>query len=162
MAGMLQELPIDVLAGSRIRMAGRFIERSLFRHLQGRVFATLTDVMLELGFYDTQCGAKFFRASLLRPELSRLVEERWLLDLEVLALMKDRGARCLELPIDWVDQADSRVRFLTDAVRMFLGLRQVQKHREVWRADLPSTPHLPVQEGAADASPKPVSMRAVG
>lgn len=133
MARLLEDSTgFDVLAGSRIRMAGREIHRSLFRHLQGRVFATLTELMLGLGFYDTQCGAKFFRASMLRPELERLAEERWLLDLEVLALMQNRGARFVELPIDWRDQADSRVRFLTDAVKMFLGLRQIQRRRTSW------------------------------
>lgn len=133
MARMLEASEgFDVLAGSRIRMAGRDIQRSLFRHLQGRVFATLTEVMLGLGFYDTQCGAKFFRASVLRPELERLAEERWLLDLEVLALMQNRGARFMELPIDWTDQADSRVRFLSDAAKMFLGLRQIQRRRASW------------------------------
>ncbi|MFL5272803.1 MAG: glycosyltransferase, partial [Anaeromyxobacteraceae bacterium] len=66
LAGRLAgEPPFDVLCGARILMAGRTIKRSLFRHLQGRVFATLTEQAFRLGFYDTQCGVKFARAALL-------------------------------------------------------------------------------------------------
>jgi glycosyltransferase involved in cell wall biosynthesis len=122
---------LDVLVGSRILMAGRRVERRLFRHLQGRVFATLTDVRFRLGFYDTQCGVKLFRASLLRPLLDRLQENRWLLDVELLALMRDQGARALEVPIDWADAGDSKVRFGVDAAKMFWGLRQM--HRRLYR-----------------------------
>ncbi len=119
---------LDVVVGSRIRMAGRHVERSLFRHLQGRIFATLTDLRFQLGYYDTQCGAKLFRASMLRPLLDRLREDRWLLDVELLALMHQQGARALEVPIDWADTGDSKVRFGVDAARMFWGLRKMH-HR---------------------------------
>lgn len=118
---------VDVVVGSRVRMAGRHVERGLFRHLQGRVFATLTDLQFHLGYYDTQCGAKLFRASLLRPLLGRLREERWLLDVEVLVLMREQGARPLEVPIDWADAGDSKVRFGVDAARMFWGLRKMHR-----------------------------------
>lgn len=117
----------DVLAGSRVRMAGRRVERLLFRHLQGRLFATLAELQLGLGFYDTQCGFKLFRASLLRPCLPELCEETWLLDLEVLALLRADGARCLEVPIDWAEPGGSKVRLGRDAVRMYVGLSRIQR-----------------------------------
>lgn len=117
----------DVVVGSRVVMAGRHVERSFFRHVQGRVFATLTDLQFHLGYYDTQCGAKLFRASLLRPLLERLCEDRWLLDVELLVLMREQGARPLEVPIDWADAGDSKVRFGVDAVRMFWGLKKMHR-----------------------------------
>jgi glycosyltransferase involved in cell wall biosynthesis len=122
---------VDVVMGSRIRMAGRHVERSLFRHLQGRVFATLTDLHFHLGYYDTQCGAKLFRASLLRPLLERLREDQWLLDVELLVLLREQGARPLEVPIDWADAGDSKVRWGVDAIRMYWGLRKM--HRRLMR-----------------------------
>jgi dolichyl-phosphate beta-glucosyltransferase len=113
---------VDVVAGSRILMAGRHIKRSLFRHLQGRVFATITDLNFQLRFYDTQCGVKFFRARLLKPLLGLLQEKRWLLDVEMLALLKKKGARAIEVPIDWVDVEGSKVVPGIDAVKMFWGI----------------------------------------
>ena len=94
---------VDVIAGSRILMAGRRVVRNLHRHLPGRVFATLTDSHFGLHFYDTQCGVKLIRASRLRPLLDGLREERWLLDIELLVLLKRQGARALEVPIEWKD-----------------------------------------------------------
>ncbi|RKH21365.1 glycosyltransferase [Corallococcus sp. CA047B] len=118
---------VDVLAGSRILMAGRQVSRNLFRHLQGRLFATFTDLQFQLRFYDTQCGVKFFRASLLKPLLPVLKEERWLLDVELLALMKRRQARALEVPIDWADVEGSKIVPGMDALRMLWGLARLRQ-----------------------------------
>ncbi len=123
--------PLEVLAATRIRMAGRVIERSLARHLQGRVFATIVEQLYHLGFYDTQCGAKFFRADALRPILPSLSEDRWLLDVEVLAILAHRGARMVEEPIDWADPGGSKVIPLLDPLRM--GLRLWSMRRRLTR-----------------------------
>lgn len=119
---------LDVLCGSRILMAGRRIHRSTYRHMQGRVFAALAEWTFGLKFYDTQCGVKFFRAALLRPELETLSERAWLLDLEVLALIHRLGGRLREEPIDWSDPGGSKVRFGTDALRMLVGLRRIRRN----------------------------------
>ncbi|MCP3140450.1 glycosyltransferase [Pyxidicoccus xibeiensis] len=121
---------VDVVAGSRILMAGRRVVRNLHRHLQGRVFATLTDSNFHLHFYDTQCGVKLIRASLLRPLLDVLQEERWLLDIELLVLLKRQGARALEVPIDWEDFGGSKVVPGLDGLRMFWGLVKLRKRLE--------------------------------
>jgi len=127
LARRLSSTPCDVVAGSRIRMAGRRIERSLGRHLQGRLFATLVDVILDLGFYDTQCGLKFFKAATLRPVLGYASETRWLLDVELLALLKHAGASAIEVPIDWRDPGGSKVVPGLDALRMMMGLRRIAR-----------------------------------
>ena len=127
LTGLLDE-GVDLLAGSRVLMAGRSIKRSLFRHLQGRVFATLTELAFRLGFYDTQCGVKFVRAALLRPHLEALQERRWMLDIELLALVQRLGGRQREEPIDWWDPGGSKVRPVVDALQMLLGLRRIKRH----------------------------------
>lgn len=119
---------VDVYAGTRILMAGRTIRRSLLRHLQGRVFATLTEQLFRLGFYDTQCGLKFFRAAHLRSLLGELQEDRWLLDIEVLALLQQRGSRCIEVPVDWADPGGSKIIPVVDPFRMGIGLLRL-RHR---------------------------------
>lgn len=119
--------PFDLLAGSRIKMASRHIERSLLRHLQGRVFATLVERAFELGFYDTQCGLKFVRAPLLRERLADMKEDQWLFDIELLAALQRQGARFVEEPIDWADPGGSKVRPGIDAARMFFGLARIRR-----------------------------------
>ena len=94
------------------------------------MFATLVEQAFGLGFYDTQCGLKFFRASLLRPQFGRLREDHWMLDVELPGRMKALGARFEEVPIDWIDAGESKVRFGVDAVRMFFAIQRIKRTLE--------------------------------
>jgi len=127
LVAMLNSVRFDLLAGARIRMAGHRVHRSLIRHLQGRVFATLAERWIPSGFYDTQCGFKLVSAARLRPLLRLLQEERWLLDVELIALIVQAGGRCIEEPIDWSDPGSSRVVPILDPFRMVVSLRRLRR-----------------------------------
>ncbi|MFN2427098.1 MAG: glycosyltransferase [Candidatus Binatia bacterium] len=103
--------------GSRVRRLGADIDRRALRHFAGRIFATLASAVLGLAVYDTQCGAKMFRAT---GDLARAFSEpfqsRWILDVEILArLRQDLGndvlaARLVELSLPrWRDVAGSKL-----------------------------------------------------
>jgi dolichyl-phosphate beta-glucosyltransferase len=117
-AALLPSATDDAICGSRVKMAGRSVERSLFRHIQGRAFATLVEGVFHFGFYDTQCGFKFFRAERLRPVLARLREDRWLLDIEVLDRLRSAGARFAEVPVDCHQQRPSSLVVGVDPLRI--------------------------------------------
>ena len=126
-ASTLPSATADALCGSRVNMAGRSVSRSLFRHLQGRTFATFIEWLFHLGLYDTQCGFKFFRGAALRPILPKLHEERWLLDVEVLANLKAAGRTLQEVPIDCHERGGSSLVFGLDPLKMgvrLIGLRR--------------------------------------
>lgn len=120
----LDERPsLEALFGSRVQLLGRTIERRASRHYLGRISATAISLTLGLAVYDTQCGAKLFRAS---PECKALFAEpfltRWLFDVEILARMIEaqRGtdrpgpaAAVHEIPLrEWRDVEGSKVKAL--------------------------------------------------
>jgi glycosyltransferase involved in cell wall biosynthesis len=126
LASMLPSAKADVVCGSRIKMAGRTVERSMFRHIQGRAFATAVDELFHLGLYDTQCGLKFFRAARVVPLLPALQEPRWLLDVELLAHLHKAGAAMIEVPVDCDQHGASSLIFGVDSVKMFVGLLRLR------------------------------------
>lgn len=106
----------EVIMGSRVRMLGRTIERSAFRHYVGRVYATLASITLRLGVYDTQCGAKLFRRTpALERALSTPFRSRWAFDVELLRRLQIEwgargGSRIVEVPLqEWRDVGKSKV-----------------------------------------------------
>ena len=110
----------DVVMGSRVAMAGTRIERKPARHYLGRVFSTAAALTLQARFYDTQCGAKFFRnTELLRAALEARFNSRWIFDVELLGRLLGGVGALDGLPIEafkevpllrWTDVPGSRLR----------------------------------------------------
>lgn len=80
----MQKDSLDYIIGSRIKMLNTKIERSWFRHLAGRMLATLIDSRYRLGVYDTQCGAKCFSANLITEICKEPFKTKWFFDVEIL------------------------------------------------------------------------------
>jgi dolichyl-phosphate beta-glucosyltransferase len=126
---------LEMVFGARVQLLGRVIERRAVRHYLGRVFATAASLMLGLRIYDTQCGAKLFRAS---PAMQALFQEpfatRWLVDIEILArLIQARRGTALpqaediiyEFPLpEWRDVAGSKVK-AWDFAKGLCGLARI-------------------------------------
>jgi dolichyl-phosphate beta-glucosyltransferase len=125
---------IDMVFGSRVKLLGRLIERKAYRHYYGRALATAISLMLNVGVYDTQCGAKIFRA---RPGLEEVFRtpflSHWLFDVEIVARYRDilRAERrqisdtIYEVPLrEWRDVGQSKVR-PRDAVLAYIDLARI-------------------------------------
>ena len=78
----------DVVMGLRLMRLGAKVRRKAMRHYLGRCFATVASFMLQLPVYDTQCGAKMFRASTVGALFDEPFVTRWLFDVELLARYK--------------------------------------------------------------------------
>lgn len=131
-----------LVTGARVLMLGRDINRRASRHYFGRVFATAASLVLKAPVYDTQCGAKLFRAHELVCRLFDLpFSSRWLFDVEILARLANVGGiytpsrlqqLVYELPLPrWSDVAGSKVQW-RDAVRAAFDLAVIfrrYKHR---------------------------------
>jgi glycosyltransferase involved in cell wall biosynthesis len=104
--------------GSRILKIDNNITRKFYRHLVGRVLATLISAQLRIHVYDTQCGCKVFDAELAEKLFQEQFISKWLFDVEIFhRLIRIHGTEkmkdiCMEIPLkNWIDTADSRVRF---------------------------------------------------
>jgi glycosyltransferase involved in cell wall biosynthesis len=117
---VLQERPaVEMIFGARVKLLGRQVERRAARHYLGRIFATTVSAVLKMPIYDTQCGAKLFRA---QPKTRQIFAEpflsRWVFDVEILARYKQLfqlenrhlADAIYEYPLEsWVDVAGSKV-----------------------------------------------------
>jgi dolichyl-phosphate beta-glucosyltransferase len=121
---------LDMVFGSRVKLLGRRVVRRASRHYLGRVFATVASVMLRMPIYDTQCGAKMFRAG---PETRALFADpfltRWIFDVELLARYIRRfrspalaSQRIYEFPLhSWEDIGGSKVK----GIDFFIAFRDI-------------------------------------
>ena len=121
----------DVAIGSREAPGARRYNEPLFRHAQGRVFSLLVKLFAMPGFEDTQCGFKCFRAEIADDLFRVQVLDGMSFDVEVLYIARKRGYRIVEVPIGWYYQSESRVRPLTDPLRMLLDILAIR--RNWWR-----------------------------
>jgi glycosyltransferase involved in cell wall biosynthesis len=119
---VLDEHPtLGMVIGSRLRLLGHRIDRRPLRHWLGRLFANVAGIMLGVGIYDTQCGAKLFRANETCAALfADPFRARWIFDVEMFARLvaasRQFGGLGLEhlvyeYPLDhWRDVAGSKLR----------------------------------------------------
>ncbi len=131
----------DIVIGSRqIAGANRYGEPQS-RHLLGRAFNKLVQMLAVRGFHDTQCGFKCFSAVAADALFPLQRTTGWGFDVELLFLAKKRGMRVLEIPIDWRHDSDSRLDPLPAGLNM---LRDVLAVR--WRSMLGSYSSPPAND----------------
>jgi dolichyl-phosphate beta-glucosyltransferase len=106
-----------IVAGSRVKMAGRKIERNLFRYYISRIFATYYSQLLGVHNYDTQCGLKLLTTPFASKLFEAPFESRWLFDLELflraqIALGEEAYSRqVFELPLNaWKEIGGSKLK----------------------------------------------------
>lgn len=115
-------LHLDLILSSRIKLLGKQIDRSIKRHISGRIFVTYLNYLFNVPVYDSQCGFKIFKLSLYNSIKSKIINKRWLWDTELLILSYLKGFNCAEVAIDWKDVQGSKINLISDAMKMALGL----------------------------------------
>jgi dolichyl-phosphate beta-glucosyltransferase len=91
---------VEAVLGARVALLGTDIERSAARHYLGRIFASVAAAILHARVYDTQCGAKLFRATpALTAALATPFISRWAFDVELLGRLLAGGPTVPALPL---------------------------------------------------------------
>jgi dolichyl-phosphate beta-glucosyltransferase len=120
-------LHLDLILSSRIKLLGKQIDRSIKRHISGRIFVTYLNFLFNVPVYDSQCGFKIFKLSLYNSIKSKIINKRWLWDTELLILSYLNGFKCAEVAIDWKDVQGSKINLISDAIKMAFGLWDFKK-----------------------------------
>jgi glycosyltransferase involved in cell wall biosynthesis len=98
----------DVAIGTRLAPGSRVV-RGPRREIISRGYNSLLHLILRGRFSDAQCGFKALRRDVAAQLLPSVQDEEWFFDTELLVVAERAGMRIHEVPVDWVDDPDSRV-----------------------------------------------------
>ena len=136
----------DVAIGTRLARGARVI-RGPRREVISRCYNLLLHATLGTRFSDAQCGFKAISADKARILLPLTRDSGWFFDTELLVLAQRAGLRIHEVPVDWVDDPDSRVRILATALADLHGIARVGVGLAAGRIQVPvlGRPGLPAE-----------------
>ena len=111
----------DVAIGSRLAR-GAHVVRGPKRELISRAYNLLLKLTLRGRFSDAQCGFKALRRDAAEQLLPLVEDNEWFFDTELLVTAERLGLRIGEVPVDWVDDPDSRVHIVSTAAGDLRGV----------------------------------------
>ncbi len=116
----------DVAIGTRLA-AGSRVARGPKREAISRTYNLILRTTLGSSFSDAQCGFKAVRREAALALLPLVEDEGWFFDTELLVLAEHNGLRIHEVPVDWVDDPDSRVDIVRTATDDLRGVGRMLK-----------------------------------
>lgn len=111
----------DLAIGSRLSRASR-TTRGPKREVISRAYNVLLRGALRARFSDAQCGFKAIRRDVAALLLPLIEDDEWFFDTELLVLAERAGLRIHEVPVDWIDDPDSRVDIVRTAAADLRGM----------------------------------------
>jgi putative flippase GtrA len=114
----------DLAIGTRLARGARVV-RGPKREVISRTYNRLLRTVLRARFSDAQCGFKAVRTDLLEDLLPEVRDDGWFFDTELLVVAQWRGLRIHEVPVDWIEDPDSRVQIVRTAVDDLRGVARL-------------------------------------
>ena len=115
----------ELAIGSRRLPASR-TSRGWRREILSRGYMLLVKTLFRPSFSDAQCGFKALTGEAAAALLPLVVDDGWFMDTELLVLAERLGYRIGEVPVQWVDDPDSRVRLFSTALADLRGLLRLR------------------------------------
>ncbi|HZC36214.1 MAG TPA: dolichyl-phosphate beta-glucosyltransferase [Chthoniobacterales bacterium] len=130
---------LQIIVGNRQHPDSEIIRhQSWMRERMGKTFNALVRWMAGIQIRDTQCGFKGFRHNACRAIFERQKTDGFSFDVEVLLLAKALDFRVREMPVHWSNSPDSKVRVISDSLKMLLDVAVV---RQLVRRTLEEQPY---------------------
>jgi len=116
----------DLAIGSRLAR-GATVVRGPKREFISRGYNLLLRRVFRARFSDAQCGFKAGRVEIVRALLPAVEDNEWFFDTELLLLAQRNGLRIHEVPVDWVEDTDSRVDIARTILDDLRGLARLSR-----------------------------------
>ena len=116
----------DLAVGTRLAPSSRVV-RGGKREFISRSYNFLLRRTMGVHFSDAQCGFKAMRTDVAASLLPLVQDTGWFFDTELLVLAEWSGMRIHEVPVDWVDDPDSRVEIVSTAITDLKGMARVAR-----------------------------------
>jgi glycosyltransferase involved in cell wall biosynthesis len=115
----------DVAIGSR-HVKGARIQRSFRRDFLSKGYNLLIRAMFFVPFKDAQCGYKVLSRRAARALIPMVKDNRWFFDTELLIIAANWDYRIREVPVEWVEDTNSRVKVLRTVWEDIKGLLRLR------------------------------------
>lgn len=117
----------DIAIGIRgVPGAALYVPQPFYREWAGAAFTFTISLVTGLRVADTQCGFKCYRASVAKHIFQKQMISGFSFDVENLYLAKKYGYKVKEVPVEWVNDPNSRLRLFRDATMMFADLVKIR------------------------------------
>lgn len=116
----------DLSIGTRLAPGARVV-RGVKREVISRCYNFILRRTLAARFSDAQCGFKAIRRDVAEQLLPLVRDDGWFFDTELLLVAQRSGLRVHEVPVDWVDDPDSRVDVVATALADLRGVARVAR-----------------------------------
>jgi glycosyltransferase involved in cell wall biosynthesis len=116
----------DLAVGCRLMASSVVRNRSLKREITSRSYNLIIKAMFFTRFKDAQCGFKAISRKAAQELIPNVKDQAWFFDSELLILGEKGGFRIKDLPVEWVDDPDSRVKVLQTATEDLKGLLRLR------------------------------------
>jgi glycosyltransferase involved in cell wall biosynthesis len=114
----------DLSIGTRLARGARVVRGSK-REFISRAYNMVLRRTLATRFSDAQCGFKAIRRDVAAQLLPLVEDDGWFFDTELLVIAERSGLRIAEVPVDWIDDPDSRVDIVATALADLKGIRRL-------------------------------------
>ncbi len=116
----------DLAIGTRLARSSRVV-RGAKREFISRSYNLILRRTLSARFSDAQCGFKAIRRDVALHLLPLVEDTGWFFDTELLVLAERCGLRIAEVPVDWIDDPDSRVDIVATAKADLKGVARLAR-----------------------------------
>ncbi len=113
------------IIGSR-RMQNFTVQRNVLRRFLAFILNVIINHIIPLDITDTQCGFKVLQKDIAIKLFSKMKEDGWAFDIELLYLAKLSGCTITEIPVNWNEIKGGSLHPFKDGLKMLIAILRIK------------------------------------